>query len=85
MPLELEDAGVECLLDEIVDVREAAEILGISKAAVVHAVQLGRIRGKKVGRSWALVRRSVCEYEVAAVRVAAGKLARCSDLEHEES
>lgn len=67
---------IDRLLDEIVDVRTAAEMLGISRAAVVHAVQLDRIRGKKVGRSWALVRQSVLDYEVTQVRVEAGKAAR---------
>ena len=64
------------LLDEIVDVREAAQLLGISKAAVVHAVQLGRIHGKKVGRFWALLRCSVLAYEVTPCRVRAGRAGR---------
>lgn len=61
-------------LEQIVGVAEAAEMLGISRAAVVHAVQYGRIEGKKVGRSWVLLQQSVLDYEVTACRVEAGRV-----------
>ena len=67
-----------CPLEQIVGVREAAEMLGISRAAVVHAVQYGRIEGKKVGRSWVLLRQSVVDYEVTACRVDAGRISQRS-------
>lgn len=60
----------------IMSVTEAAEELGITRSAVVKAVQVGRIKGKKIGRTWALLKRSVEGYEVAEHRVAAGKAAR---------
>jgi excisionase family DNA binding protein len=60
----------------IMSVSEAAEELGITRSAVVKAARVGRIKGKKIGRTWALLRRSVESYEVAAHRVAAGKAAR---------
>ena len=59
----------------ILSVAEAAEELGITRSAVVKAAQAGRIKGRKLGRTWALLRRSVEIYEVAPHRVAAGKAA----------
>ena len=48
-------------------------MLGISRAAVIKAVKRGRIRGRKIGKTWALLRRSVERYEVTPYRVEAGK------------
>jgi len=62
--------------DEIVSVPEAATLLGISKSAVVKAAHTGRLKGKKIGKSWALLRHSVESYEVAQHRVEAGRAAR---------
>lgn len=62
-------------IEGIMSVSEAAEELGITRSAVVKAAQAGRIMGKKIGRTWALLRRSVESYEVAPHRVAAGKAA----------
>jgi len=62
--------------DEIVSVAEAASILGISKSAVVKAAHVGRLKGKKIGKTWALLRHSVESYEVAQHRVEAGRAAR---------
>ena len=62
-------------IDGIMSVTEAAEELGITRSAVVKAAQAGRFKGKKIGRTWALMKRSVENYEVAAHRVAAGKAA----------
>ena len=70
------DEGDELeLTDEILSTREAAERLGITRSAVIKAAQTGRLLGKKVGNSWALLRRSVDSYEVASHRVEAGKAA----------
>ncbi len=63
------------LIEGIMSVSEAAEDLGITRSAVVKAAQAGRLKGKKIGRTWALLRRSVESYEVAEYRVAAGKAA----------
>lgn len=60
---------------DIVSVTEAADTLGITRSAVVKAAQTGRIKGKKVGHTWALLRRSVESYSVAQHRVAAGRAA----------
>lgn len=62
--------------DEIVSVSEAAKLLGISKSAVIKAANAGRLKGKKIGRAWALLRQSVESYEVAQHRVEAGRAAR---------
>lgn len=61
--------------DGIVSVSEAAQRLGITRSAIVKAAQKGRLKGKRIGRTWALLRRSVESYEVAGHRVAAGKAA----------
>lgn len=59
----------------IVSVSEAAAELGITRSAVVKAAQTGRLKGKKIGNAWALLKRSVKSYQVAEHRVAAGKAA----------
>ena len=64
--------------DEIVGAAEAADILGVSRSAVIKAAQRGRIRGKKVGHAWALLLESVQSYHVAPYRVAAGRAAHSS-------
>ncbi|MHC4933965.1 MAG: helix-turn-helix domain-containing protein [Planctomycetota bacterium] len=61
--------------DDILSVTEAAKKLGITRSAVVKAVHAGRLKGKKIGRAWALLRRSVESYEVAQHRVEAGRAA----------
>ena len=61
--------------EEIVSVTEAAGSLGITRSAVIKAAQAGRIKGKKIGHTWALLRRSVESYSVARHRVEAGRAA----------
>jgi len=61
--------------EEIMSVREAAERLGVTPSAVIKAAQAGRIKGRKVGHAWALLRRSVQGYRVAQHRVEAGRSA----------
>jgi len=61
--------------EEIVSVTEAAAALGITRSAVIKAAQAGRIKGKKIGHTWALLRRSVESYSVAQHRVEAGRAA----------
>ncbi len=62
-------------IEGIMSVTEAAKDLGISRSAVVKATRAGRLKGKKIGRTWALLRRSVESYVVAKHRVDAGKAA----------
>ncbi|GAH32956.1 unnamed protein product, partial [marine sediment metagenome] len=59
----------------IMSASEAAEHLGITRSAVVKSAQAGRLKGKKIGKTWVLLRRSVESYQVAAHRVAAGRAA----------
>jgi hypothetical protein len=47
----------------------------VTRSAVIKAAQAGRIKGKKVGKTWALLQRSVEGYEVAQHRVEAGRSA----------
>jgi len=61
--------------EDIVSVTEAAEELGITRSAIIKAAQAGRIKGKKIGHTWALLRRSVDSYSVAKHRVEAGRAA----------
>lgn len=63
------------ITEEIVGTAEAAEQLGISRGAVVKAAQEGRLKGKKIGKTWALLKSSVESYEVAQYRVEAGRAA----------
>ncbi|MEL6546010.1 MAG: helix-turn-helix domain-containing protein [Myxococcota bacterium] len=64
------------VFEKIVDVKEAATMLGISKAAVVRAIQYDRLEAKRIGRSWAVLRSSVARYRVEEHRVRAGRLSR---------
>lgn len=59
----------------IMSVTEAAKQLRITRSAIIKAAQAGRLKGKKIGTTWALLRRSVESYRVAKHRVAAGKAA----------
>lgn len=61
--------------EEIMSVTEAADSLGITRSAIIKAAQAGRIKGKKIGHTWALLRRSVDSYSVAKHRVVAGRAA----------
>lgn len=63
------------ITDQIMGTAEAAERLGITRHAVVKAAQAGRLKGKKIGNTWALLRRSVEGYEVARHRVEAARAA----------
>ncbi len=64
--------------EEIVGVTEAAVELGITRSAVIKAAQAGRLQGKKIGSTWALLKRSVRNYQVAHHRVKAGRAAHGS-------
>lgn len=61
--------------DGIMSATEAAEHLGITRSAVIKSAQTGRIKGRKVGKTWMLLKRSVDSYQVSQHRVAAGKAA----------
>ncbi len=70
------DPGDERLpTEDIVGVTDAARKLGVTRSAVIKAAQAGRIKGKKIGHTWALLRRSVESYRVAQNRVEAGRAA----------
>jgi excisionase family DNA binding protein len=62
-------------MEDIVSVTEAAKFLGVTRSAVIKAAQVGRIKGKKIGNTWTLLRRSVDGYKVAQHRVEAGRSA----------
>lgn len=49
--------------DEAVTVKEAAELIGISTAAVSAAAGRGDIRGEKFKGEWRLARESVADYK----------------------
>jgi len=38
--------------DEVLKVKEVAELLGLSEATIYRLVNSGKIPGKKVGRMW---------------------------------
>ncbi|MFN7970977.1 MAG: helix-turn-helix domain-containing protein [Acidobacteriota bacterium] len=63
-------------VDQVVGVTEAARLLGITRAAVVKAARAGRLKGRQIGKAWALLRGSVQRYRVAHHRVIAGRAAR---------
>jgi len=54
----LEDIGNKDLLST----PEAAEIIGITRAGIHHALINGRLRGWKVGSGWVLLRADVLRY-----------------------
>ncbi len=62
-------------VDDVVSVSEAASMLGVSRAAVIKALKRGRFQGRKIGKTWVLVRRSVERYEVTRSKVEAGRAA----------
>jgi excisionase family DNA binding protein len=63
------------LTEQIMSVSEAAKTLRITRSAVIKAAHAGRIKGKKIGHSWALLCTSVRGYRVASYRVEAGRAA----------
>jgi hypothetical protein len=67
--------GEPRVAEEIMSVTDAARKLGVTRSAVIKAARTGRIQGKKIGHTWALLRRSVESYEVAHHRVEAGRAA----------
>jgi excisionase family DNA binding protein len=62
-------------IEDIISVTEAAKFLGVTRSAVNKAAQVGRIKGKKIGHTWSLLRSSVDSYRVAQHRVEAGRSA----------
>lgn len=62
-------------IEEIMSVTEAAKKLKVTRSAVIKAAQSGRIKGKKIGHTWALLRQSAESYQVAQCRVDAGHAA----------
>ncbi len=73
--LAADDADDLVATEGILSVTEAAKELGITRSAVIKAAQAGRLKGKKIGSTWAILKRSVAGYQVAEHRVAAGRAA----------
>lgn len=46
-------------LDEIVSLSEAADIAGLSAGRLRQLIEEGRLRGKKIGNSWAILNRDL--------------------------
>ena len=70
------DPGDRRVTEDIMSVTEAAKRLGVTRSAVIKAARAGRIQGKKVGHTWALLRHSIASYRVAQHRVDAGRASR---------
>lgn len=49
-------------LDDYMDTREAAELLGITRKSVARLAAEGKITATKIGRDWWLLRQSVQEF-----------------------
>lgn len=49
-------------MDDMITTEEAAKITGLSTNQVSWLLRNGKIKGKKFGRDWAVVRRSAEEY-----------------------
>lgn len=68
------------LAADVLSATEAAERLEITKSAVIKALRAGRLAGTKIGKTWAVSRRSVESYKVSPKRVAAGRSAHRKQL-----
>lgn len=53
---------------ELISVTEAAKYLGISRQAVLSAIEEGRMAAKKVGRQWVIRKVELEKYKVSEVR-----------------
>jgi hypothetical protein len=49
-------------LDELVSLREAAEISGLSQGHLALLIRKGKLWGKKIGRNWVTTLEAVKEY-----------------------
>src|SRR5262249_17843971 len=49
-------------LSEILDVRGAAEALGVSERLVLRLLRAGKLPGRKVGREWRILRSAILEW-----------------------
>ncbi len=64
------DLGDECArTDGIMRANEAATAPRVARSAVIKTTWAGRMKGKKIGQTWAVRRRSVERYEVAQHRM----------------
>jgi len=53
-------------LNEILSLNEAAELAGVSAGRLRQLVEEGRIRGKKIGNSWAILSRDLEQFQGAS-------------------
>ncbi len=51
------------ILDDVINAREAADILKISRRHVTRLAESGEIEAKRLGRDWIIIRQSVLEYK----------------------
>lgn len=49
-------------LDELIPLRMAAEISGLSQGHLAHLIRKDELWGKKIGRNWVTTERAVREY-----------------------
>ncbi len=49
--------------DDIINARETAEILGITRRHVIRLAESGEIQARHLGKQWAIIRQSVLEYK----------------------
>jgi hypothetical protein len=52
----------EGILDDILSLAEAAQLSGITAHTLAQQAEKGRLRGRKVGRTWITTRRWLIEY-----------------------
>jgi excisionase family DNA binding protein len=59
--------------DDLISVKEAAEIIGISRQAVLQAINAGHIEARKVGRDYGMARSEAENYRQRRERRQADK------------
>ena len=57
-----EIGDIQPRLDELISLREAAEICGLSQPHLALLIRKGELWGKKLGRNWVTTAQAVKEY-----------------------
>ena len=52
-----------CALEDVLSLVEAAEISGISAHTLAQQAERGRLRGRKIGRTWVTTRECLADYQ----------------------